>query len=314
MAERTFQWTYDRSPVEGRERVDHFVARASGESRERVKESLTQGLLLVNGRPVKPSYRLRRGDTLLFTPPPPPLTAAHPEQLPVEVVYRDDHLLVVNKAAGMVVHPAPGHSSGTLVNALLGLGVFSSELGEIRPGIVHRIDKGTSGLLVVSRTPKAREGLVAQFKEHSIHRKYIALVQGIPSPRQGTYTTLHGRNPHNRLKFSSLVATGKEAITNYRVEETFSTLAALVHVTLSTGRTHQVRVHFADHRHPLIGDPLYNRRGGPAALNPLGKALGRQALHAAELGFVHPITGEELLFCAPLPEELERLYLALKEL
>ncbi|MBU1535940.1 RluA family pseudouridine synthase [Myxococcota bacterium] len=295
-------------------RVDAHVAECTGESRERVKEALIQGLLTVNGRMVKASSRVKKGDEISGTLPPLPLSEAIPEKLPLTIVYQDEHLLVVDKKAGMVVHPAPGHDRGTLVNGLLGLGVFATELGDSRPGIVHRIDKDTSGLLVVSRTVAAREGLVEQFKVHSIKRQYLAIVCGIVSPAGGTWDTLHGRNPHHRLKFSSTVKTGKRAVTRYETVETFGSLGSLLRVTLSTGRTHQVRVHCTDHGHPLIGDPLYTRRGSPPEVTALGEKLGRQALHAALLGFDHPVTGEYLEFSSRLPEDMQQTILALREL
>jgi len=295
-------------------RVDLTVARISGESRERVKEALASGLITVNGRAVKASAKLRTGDLVEGTFPPLPLTEAIPEQLPITVVYTDEHLMVVDKAAGMVVHPAPGHDRGTLVNALLGLGAFTTEAGELRPGIVHRIDKDTSGLLVVTRTVQAREGLVEQFRIHSIRREYVAVALGVLTPPEGTWETLHGRNPSNRLKFSSQVRTGKTAVTHYRTVETFGTLACLLRVTLSTGRTHQVRVHCTDHGHPLLGDPLYSRRGFDPAALALGTTLGRQALHAALLGFTHPVTGEYLEFTSDLPPDMATAIEGLRDL
>jgi 23S rRNA pseudouridine1911/1915/1917 synthase len=305
------QFTYicDSSGI----RVDAWVSQQSGEPRKRVKESILDGNLLVNGVKVKPSFKMKGGETVEFTPPPIPLTTAIPEDIKLNIVHMDDYLIIVDKEPGMVVHPAPGHYSGTMVNALLGMGVFKTVGGDLRPGIVHRIDKLTSGLLVVARTKEARDGLVEQFKIHSITREYIAIISGAMTKSKGTFDTLHGRHPTNRLKFSSKVIKGKKAKTYYKTIEKYGTLASLVKVTLSTGRTHQVRVHFCDAGHPLLGDPLYRIGGLKEKTADAGKLLGRQALHAAHLGFIHPVTGKQMSFNSPLPEDMENTIAFLKE-
>jgi 23S rRNA pseudouridine1911/1915/1917 synthase len=236
------------------------------------------------------------------------------EAIPLRIVYEDAHLVVVDKAAGLVVHPAAGHEDGTLVNALLahchdlrGIG------GELRPGIVHRIDKDTSGLLVVAKDDATMNALGADFKVHRIKRVYEALVVGRPAHASGTIDTLHGRDPHDRKKFSIKVKTGKRAITNWRVVEELGG-ATRVEAELETGRTHQVRVHFAAMGCPLLGDATYGRPPRDEDLRAIGKQLGRQALHARVLGFHHPATGEWLEFASPPPEDFMAALAALRNL
>jgi 23S rRNA pseudouridine1911/1915/1917 synthase len=243
--------------------------------------------------------------------PPPVDPRAAPEDLPLTIVFEDEHLIVVDKPSGLVVHPAAGNLDGTLVNALLHhcAGRLSGINGTLRPGIVHRIDKDTSGLLVVAKSDAAHEGLARQFADHSIERTYLAICAGLPRPAAGTIEARIGRSDANRKKMAVLAETssrGKHAVTHYR---TISPLdgCALVECRLETGRTHQVRVHLASIGHPLLGDPVYGR--DPKALRPLLKELhfARQALHAASLGFVHPVTGERLGFKAELPADMAEL-------
>ncbi|MBN2723516.1 MAG: RluA family pseudouridine synthase [Deltaproteobacteria bacterium] len=290
--------------VGGGVRLDRYLVENVDESREKIKESIVEGLTLVNGVRVKPSYKIKKGDSISFIPVPPPLTTAIPENIPLKIVYSDESLVVVDKEAGMVVHPAPGHETGTLVNALLGMKFFRVEEGDLRPGIVHRIDMDTSGLLVVSRTDTARDYFVSLFKEHNIVREYTALVFGIMDSLEGTFSSLHGRNPGNRFMFSSLVKSGKKAVTHYRVIETYGDQASLLKVTLETGRTHQIRVHFYDNSHPLLGDKLYRRNNNFLIARSASERLGRQALHASKLGFIHPVTGEEIIFESDLPQDM----------
>jgi len=234
------------------------------------------------------------GQRVLARPAPPPSSAAVPQDLPLEVVFEDEHLLIVDKAAGMVVHPAPGHPDGTLVNAVLHH--FGALPGEdpIRPGIVHRLDAGTSGVMVIARSPEAREGLMALFAAHDIERAYLAIATGAP-PGRATYDTFYGRHPVHRKRFSSKGDRGKRAITHIEHIEKLHG-AALVRCTLETGRTHQIRVHLADARLPVLADPVYGGTRKDPRLRKAAEAIGRQALHATVLGFVHPITGETLRF------------------
>jgi len=287
-------------------RVDAWLAARVQESRVRVQQSLEGGLCTVNGRAVKIHYKVKVGDVIEFEAPPPQLSEAVAQDIPLTVVYEDPWLVVVDKAAGMVVHPAPGHDDGTLVNALLGLGLFAGEAGDLRPGIVHRIDKDTSGLLVVARTPEAKDRLQDLFARHDLSRQYLAIVQGGMPRAEGTYDTLHGRHPTARLRFSSRVAEGKRAVTHWQVEQRFGQLATLVRATLHTGRTHQVRVHFHDDGHPLLGDVLYKKSPPDPRVKEIADELGRQALHAAVLGFVHPFTGAPLSFSSEPPEDFRR--------
>lgn len=260
---------------------------------------------------VRNKHKVLAGQVFVVEVPPDPASAALPEpDVELQLVHVDDDLLVVDKPAGLVVHPAHGHASGTLVNGLLGRGLFARELLEDaatehdRPGIVHRIDKDTSGLLVVARTAMAREHLKAQFAEHSIDRVYQALVLG--DLQSCTYSTLHGRHPKDRVKFSSRVREGKRAITHVTRITGFDRLATHVECRLETGRTHQIRVHLADHGHPLLGDPLYGERSKNDRVRRAAEALGRQALHAATLGFTHPRSGARLRFDSPLPADFLR--------
>ena len=243
--------------------------------------------------------------------PPAPLEAVA-EDIPLTVVFEDEHLLVIDKPAGMVVHPSRGHASGTLVNAVLHHAEVDDDEGDpMRPGVVHRIDRWTSGLLVVAKTPAAREALLARFREHDIHRVYLAVAQGVP--RETTYDTTHARHPTDRLRFTTRAGTGRRAITHVAVIEGLAGgEASLLRCTLETGRTHQIRVHLAEHGHPLLGDAVYGRRCRDARVEAVSRALGRQALHAAELGFAHPVTGAGLRFVSAIPADIEAALAALR--
>jgi len=293
-------------------RLDKIVAEASGLSRERVKALIGAGAITVSGRVIASgSAKVDGGETFSIDLPAPAALDAQAQDIPLVVVFEDAHLIVVDKPAGLVVHPAAGNLDGTLVNALLHhcAGRLSGINGTLRPGIVHRIDKDTSGLLVVAKSDAAHEGLARQFADHSIERSYLAVCGGHPRPAEGTISTRVGRSDSNRKKMAVLpdsAARGKHAVTHYRTLRTLNH-AALIECRLETGRTHQVRVHLASIGHPLLGDPAYGR--DPAPLRPLLKELGfhRQALHAASLGFVHPVTGERLAFRAELPADMAEL-------
>ncbi|MEO5657515.1 MAG: RluA family pseudouridine synthase [Nitrospiria bacterium] len=289
---------------EAPERIDRFLTRQGiPVSRVRIQRGLTDGMIDVNGRQVKPSYLIRPGDRIVIhRPPAPRRLELSPEPIPLSVLYEDEDLLVLDKPAGLVVHPAPGHHSGTLVHALLhhcrdlaGIG------GRERPGIVHRLDKDTSGLLVVAKHDLAHTGLMKQFKVHSISRRYLALVAGDVRPRRGTVDLAIGRDLRDRKKISSRSAKPRSAVSHYGVVERFGTVT-LVGVTLETGRTHQIRVHLAHLGYPVLGDTVY---GGRRAHSPAEVAITRQMLHAHELGFVHPVTGRPMVFTAPLPDDME---------
>ncbi len=302
----------------GGERIDKAIAAASGMSRERVKALMGEGMVELAGKVVSQASLKPAADTPFAIRVPEVIDAeAQPQDIPLVIAYEDEHLIVINKPAGMVVHPAAGNPDGTLVNALLHhcRGQLSGIGGVARPGIVHRIDKDTSGLMVVAKTDIAHEGLARQFADHSIERAYIAVVGGLPMPLSGTVEGHIGRSDKDRKKMAvlhELNKRGKHAVTHYKVLERLNAKAALVECRLETGRTHQVRVHMASIGHALLGDPVYGR--SPSALRALLTRIDfrRQALHAAVLGFVHPATTESLRFTAKLPADLEQLLVELK--
>jgi 23S rRNA pseudouridine1911/1915/1917 synthase len=288
-------------------RLDRFVAEALGVSRSESQRWIGRGRVTINGAVREASARLREGERIVVIPEAPPQSRALPDaDVRFEILHVDDAIVVVNKPAGLVVHPARGHERGTLVNGLLSLGLF--RLGEVpeddcshmRPGIVHRLDKGTSGIMVVARLPEAREALKAQFQAHSIERAYHALVAG--EAKACTFSTLHGRSPRDRLKFTTRVARGRPAITHVRV---LTRLSGATHVecTLETGRTHQIRVHLSESGTPVLGDPLYGGRVRDPRVRAVGETLGHQALHARVLGFVHPMTGARMRFESEPPAD-----------
>ena len=293
-------------------RLDKALAEASGLSRERIKALMADGAVMV-GKTVaaNPSAKMQPGAHFEIRLPPVAEAAAQPQDIPLVVVFEDAHLIVIDKPAGMVVHPAAGNADGTLVNALLHhcSGQLSGIGGVARPGIVHRIDKDTSGLLVAAKSTAAHEGLARQFAEHTIERRYLAVCAGHPSPPEGTIEARLGRSDSDRKKMAVLhdkSPRGKHAVTLYRTLERLDG-CALIECRLETGRTHQVRVHCASIGHPLLGDPVYGRT--PKTLRPLLQQLGfaRQALHAASLGFTHPVTGEWLEFSAEMPADMREL-------
>ncbi|MDA7787883.1 RluA family pseudouridine synthase [Sphingomonadaceae bacterium] len=289
-----------------------MLAEASGLSRERVKALISEGKVQIAGKPAKSgSTKIAAGAAFSIEQPPAAQAAAQPQDIPLNVVFEDEHLIVINKPAGMVVHPAAGNPDGTLVNALLHhcTGKLSGIGGVARPGIVHRIDKDTSGLLVVAKTTEAHRGLAAQFADHSILRRYLALCKGHPIPAERRIEGRIGRDPGNRKKMAVLdddETRGKHAVSHIKVLERLEA-CALIECRLETGRTHQVRVHCASIGHPLLGDQTYGRikTGLGGVLKRLHFA--RQALHAADLGFKHPVTGEKVAFSAPLPDDMQEL-------
>jgi 23S rRNA pseudouridine1911/1915/1917 synthase len=301
-------------PPEGAgKRLDVFLASAIADvSRSQLSRHVAEGAVTVNGAASAPSRKLRAGDVVVWTPPPVVTTELVAEEIPLAIVHEDRWLVVVDKPPGLVVHPAAGHEAGTLVNALLahckdlrGIG------GELRPGIVHRIDKDTSGLLVVAKDDATMNALAAEFKAHTIERAYDAFVVGKPPGPGGRIETLYGRDPKDRKKFSSRVRAGKRAVTNWKVVERWPA-AARVEARLETGRTHQVRVHMAALGCPLLGDKTYGRTPREPALRPIAEKLGRQALHARTLGFVHPATGKPMRFESELPADLRAALAALR--
>ncbi len=312
------------------ERLDRVLAARIGVlSRSRLKALILDGQVAIDGRTIRdPSERVNSGQTVTVNVPPPAPAAPHGENIPLAIVYEDDDLLVLDKPKGLVVHPAAGHSSGTLVNALIAhCGDSLSGIGGVkRPGIVHRLDKDTTGLMVVAKNDKAHRGLAKQFAdkgESGLTRGYLAFVWGAPQRPRGTINAPIDRHPHAREK-RAVRDGGREAVTHWEVLERYpgtdgKPVAALLALTLETGRTHQIRVHLAHIGHPILGDELYGSGfKTKAALLPEAarialEGLGRQALHAYMLDIHHPITGDELAFRSELPDDLARLHDAFAE-
>lgn len=284
-------------------RLDVCLSEMTDLSRSRAQALIEGGHVLLNGRPCRQSDGVKAGDSVRYILPEAKSVELVPEDIPLDILFEDEDLCVINKPRGMVVHPAAGNESGTLVNALLhhfdGLSTIG---GEVRPGIVHRIDKMTSGLLVVAKNDIAHEGLARQFADHSAHRSYVALVAGNMKEDEGSVDAPIGRHPTDRKRMA-VVPNGRRAVTHFRVLHRFSAMT-LLSLELETGRTHQIRVHMAHIHHPLVGDDVYSN-----GKNNLG--LAGQALHGWRLRFVHPKTGEPMTFQAPLPEDMSR---ALKRL
>ncbi len=298
--------------LEAGQRLDKALADASGLSRERVKALIAEGKVTLAGKTAKQASGKVTGCLNFAIEVPPPADAkASPQDIPLVIVYEDEHLVVVDKPAGMVVHPAAGNADGTLVNALLHhcRGQLSGIGGVARPGIVHRIDKDTSGLLVVAKSDVAHEGLARQFADHSLERAYLAVCNGHPQPPSGTVDERIGRSDANRKKMAVLPkdsSRGKHAVTRYKTLRKMDG-CALVECRLETGRTHQVRVHLASIGHALVGDPLYGKPN--REVRDVLKRLNfqRQALHAAVLGFIHPVTSDRMRFESDLPPDMEEL-------
>ena len=291
-------FTFTAGNDDAGQRLDKFLAaRLPALSRSRIQALIKEGAVTVNDRAVKASHEVAPGEVIAGGIPPDKPSEAQPQDLPLTILYEDEHLAVLDKASGMVVHPAHGNEDGTLVNALLHrFGALSSIGGVARPGIVHRLDKETSGCLVVARNDAAHHSLTEQFAGRSVDKIYLAVVQGIPLPRRDTVSTHIGRDPHNRLRMAVLPPpAGKTAVTDYEVLHLTGT-DALVQCTLHTGRTHQIRVHLRHLGHPLLGDELYARTARQTR-------VARLMLHAWRLGFTHPATGQRLNFIAPIPPE-----------
>lgn len=322
------------------ERLDRFLANQFGSlSRSRLKSLIKAGAVSKLRADEKtivtdPNRSVVVGDVFVLELPEPVPASPEPENIPLHVLFEDEDLILINKPAGMAVHPAPGSWTGTLVNALLfhcegglpGIG------GVERPGIVHRIDKDTTGVIVVAKTERAHQALSVRFANHDIDRSYVALTRGAPRPREGTITGAIGRSKSDRKKMAVVEAgEGKDAVTHYRVLETFGRLsktdpspaAALIKCKLETGRTHQIRVHMADSGHSLVGDPVYGRHRGIKAFGngaafdaatDVARRLTRQALHALSLAFPHPVSGEDVSVTAPLPADFDSVLNALRQL
>lgn len=299
------------------QRIDKILAELSGEfSRSRIKQLIESNHVHLHNRLLTdPSYKVKAGDICSINVPEPEKAVPAAQKIPLTILYEDQDLIVIDKAPGMVVHPAPGSPDRTLVNALLAhCGESLSGIGGVRrPGIVHRIDKDTSGLLVIAKNDATHQYLSHLFSTHDIARAYRCVVWGLPSPKEGIIEGNIGRHRTDRKKMAILKSGGKEAITEYQTEQAFGLGASLLTCRLQTGRTHQIRVHLSAIGHPLIGDPLYGRKSPArkARLDPIqleaALAFPRQALHAAELGFIHPRTRKELFWESSLPDDMVKL-------
>ena len=296
------QFTYQIGLGEDDERLDKWISGALPDlSRSYIQKCIKDNNVLVNGNPQKAGYRLRVDDEIVFSVPEAVEPAIEAENIPLDILYEDDDILIVNKPKGMVVHPAPGHYSGTLVNAVMYhcKGQLSGINGILRPGIVHRIDRDTTGSLIICKNDRAHNAVAAQLKEHTITRKYRAVVCGVIAQDNGTIRASIGRDPKDRKKMAVNEINGKSATTHYTVIERFREYT-YIECQLETGRTHQIRVHMASIGHPVLGDEVYCHRNSPFQLEG-------QVLHAMVIGFIHPTTGAYMEMTAPLPEYFEHL-------
>ena len=286
-------------------RLDQALASLADLSRSQARRWIDEGRVRVNDARVAASHRVKEGDLLAAEAPEPRPSPLEPEAIPLVVLYEDEDVVVIDKPAGMVVHPAPGHSSGTLVNALLHhCGNLAGVGGVLRPGIVHRLDRGTSGVLVAAKHDAAHRALALQFHDHTVTRVYRALVRGVPGEESGSVARPIGRHPRDRKRMSVAARRARDATTHWRVSRRFpKSDRSWLEVRPETGRTHQIRVHLASVGLPIVGDPVYGRRGGTQS----ERALSRPALHAEVLGFTHPTSGASLRFEAPPPDDLRSL-------
>lgn len=297
-------WVVDQATA--KERIDKYIKSNMKEdvSRSQIQLWIENEHVKVNGKSVKANYKVAEGDVVTVVIPEANAVEIVPQNIPLDIYYDDKDVIVINKSRGMVVHPAPGHEDGTLVNALMyHCQDLSGINGELRPGIVHRIDKDTSGLIMAAKNDKAHASLAAQLKDHSVTRKYFALVHGNLSHDQGSIDAPIGRDAHDRKMFTVVERNSKHAVTHFQVVERFGDYT-LLELKLETGRTHQIRVHMKFIGHPLVGDPLYGSNKGIK--------MNGQALHAAVLGFVHPSTEQYVEFTSPIPEDMENILQSLR--
>lgn len=298
-------------PESWQERLDSFISSECGVTRSSAQKLIKNGAILVNSKPEKPGYRIRPGDIINITIPDDKATSLIPEDIPLNIVFEDEHIIVVNKPSDMVIYPAAGNSSGTLMNALIfRCGKLASVGAPLRPGVVHRLDKDTSGLIIVAKTDEAYFNLIEQFKNKEVEKYYMALIYGTPKNKSGEFSEEIGRSSSDRKKMSTKTRYGKEALTLYEVISVFNA-ASLVKVRIITGRTHQIRVHFASSGHPVLGDKTY---GTKTTLKFATKTLqfSRQMLHSYSLKFKHPVTGKPIELTAPLPDDMEKAIEELK--
>ena len=302
--------TYIVSPETKAERLDTYVSSKSGLSRSHVQKLIKQGLVIVNSRIEKVSYKVKNGDSIELTIPDEPESLLVPEDIPLDVIYEDEHIIIINKPPKMIVHPAAGYKSGTLINALIyRCGKLASIGAPLRPGIVHRLDKDTSGIIVIAKDDAAYLNLCKQFKERKVEKHYLALLYGTLKKDKEEINTPIGRAIADRKKMSTKTRKGKEAVTQFEVIKRFKS-ATMVKIKIITGRTHQIRVHFAASGHPVLGDKTYGKK---IAIKFAQKTINfsRQMLHAQSLKFKHPADKRPLEFTAPMPKDIET---AIKEL
>ena len=293
------------------DRIDRVLARRCPEfSRTSLQRWIEQGRIEQAGEVVSRKTKAEAGAEVSILPAPPEPMSAEPQAIPLDILFEDAHLIVLDKPAGLVVHPGPGHPDNTLVNALLHHAEVRGGADPLRPGIVHRLDKDTSGVMVVAKSSEAHERLVEMFQQRTLERAYLAIVVGRP-PQSATYDTMHGRHPVHRKRFTSRGDRGRRAVTHLQTVEPLHG-SALVRCRLETGRTHQIRVHLSEHGHPVLGDPLYGKSIGDPLLRRVSNELGRQALHAALLAFTHPITGAPLRLETAPPDDFENALHALR--
>lgn len=300
------EYTFIIRAGESNQRLDLYLTKHLSRtiSRSRIQKLIEEGFIKVDGKLTKPHHNLKAGEEISVVVPPPAKSEVKAEQIPLDITYEDDQLLVVNKPPGMVVHPAAGNYSGTLVNALLShCKRLSGVGGVLKPGIVHRLDKDTSGLLVVAKTDQAHQGLTKQFKEQKVLKKYVAVVEGSMAFDEHIIDEPVGRPSGYRRKITVVQAGGRDAVTHYKVLQRFSGFS-LVELMPKTGRTHQIRAHMAYIGHPVVGDREHGRRSN---------LIGRQALHAKTLGFHHPLSGQYLEFTTELPEDIKEVIEKIKK-
>ncbi len=315
MREKTF--THTVSTKQEKLRLDKYLRGLGlGISRSQIHKLFEEGKVLVGDEPAKAHHWVRRGERVIITYAPPQELEVEPENIPLDIIYEDNHLIVINKPAGMVVHPARGNARGTLVNALLHHCKTLARSDDFRrPGVVHRLDKDTTGLLVFAKSHKVHPGLAEQVEARKMKREYLAIVWGDMETREGRIEAPIGRHAIDRKKMAVTPFAARPALTDFRVRERFR-IATYLQIRLGTGRTHQIRVHLSHLGHPLVGDPTYGGRksslllgvgrGSIQSLEAILSIISRQALHAAGLGFTHPITGEDMEFTSPLPDDMEK--------
>ena len=294
-------------PADTGERIDTFLANKTGTTRSQIQKSLGKGDILVNEKCADQNYRVKIKDVIILNVVEKKDEGLAPEPLPVDILYKDEYLVVVNKPAGMIVYPAAGHSHGTIMNALSYHCAPLAQIGgPLRPGVVHRLDKDTSGVMVVALNDNAYYSLTEQFKERTINRRYLALVYGGLKEDAGEITLKIGRSESDRKKMSTRVKKGKEAVTRWKIIKRFGNIT-LIEVKLGTGRTHQIRVHFSSVGHPVLGDRTYGKKAETVLRSGEKIFFPRQMLHAELLGFEHPVTGKYLEFSSPLPEDMAKI-------